>query len=191
VTPLLSTAYLPPVSYIEECISSGKIILEMHEHYIKQSYRNRTNIYGANGLLPLIIPVDHQNLFQVPIKDVRISYVNPWQKIHWRSITSAYRNSPYFEFFEDEFINFYEKKYETLFEFNLLLLEKIFSLLKANVRVEFTSIYERQPTASEDLRNHFHPDKRKDIDPYRQVFSERMGFLNDLSFIDKLFNRGI
>jgi hypothetical protein len=191
VTPLLSTAYLPPVSYIEECISSGIIILEMHEHYIKQSYRNRTNIYGANGLLPLIIPVDHQNLFQVPIKDVRISYVNPWQKIHWRSITSAYRNSPYFEFFEDEFINFYEKKYETLFEFNLLLLEKIFSLLKANVRVEFTSIYERQPTASEDLRNHFHPDKRKDIDPYRQVFSERMGFLNDLSFIDKLFNRGI
>ncbi len=188
---LLSTAYLPPISYINECIHSGIIILEQHEHYIKQTYRNRTNIYGANGLLPLIVPVQHENLFQIPIRDVKISYASPWQKIHWRSITSAYRNSPYFEFLEDEFAPFYERNYETLFEFNIRLLEKIFSLMNAPVQIEFTSGYEKNPAGVEDLRNSFLPQTRKDIEPYRQVFSERHGFINDLSISDKLFNQRV
>jgi hypothetical protein len=186
---LLSIAYLPPISYINECIRSGKIILEQHEHYVKQTYRNRANIYGANGLLSLIIPVQHRNLFQIPITDVRISYESQWQKIHWRSITSAYRNSPFFEFLEDEFAPFYEKELETLFEFNLKLLEKIFSLMKVDVQVEFTSTYEKNPANDIDYRNNFHPDKRQNIEPYRQTFSDRTGFISDLSIVDMLFNQ--
>lgn len=187
--PLFSTAYLPPISYINECLRSEKIILDGHEHYIKQTYRNRANICGANGLLPLIIPVQHENLFQIPISEVKISYETQWQKIHWRSITSAYRNSPYFEFYEDEFAPHYLKRTETLFEFNLELLKKIFSLLKAEVGITFTSSYEKNPEGVNDLRNHFSPENRiANQESYRQVFSERFGFINDLSIVDKLFN---
>jgi hypothetical protein len=189
VIPLFSIAYLPPISYIYECIRSGKIILDQHEHYIKQTYRNRTNIYGANGLLPLIIPVQHKNLFRVPVKDVNISYAMPWQKIHWRSITSAYRNSPFFEYYEDEFATFYEKKFDTLFEFNLELLKRIFFLMKEDVEISFTTSYEKQYADIQDLRNTFSAERRpKQPEIYRQVFSERFGFLSDLSIIDKLFN---
>jgi hypothetical protein len=189
VIPLLSSAYLPPISYINECIQSGKIILEQHEHYIKQSYRNRANIYSANGMLALVIPVEHKNLFQIPIKDVKISYASSWQKVHWRSITSAYRNSPFFEFLEDEFAPFYEKKHDYLFDFNLLLLQKILSLMKGGVEITFTTQYEKNPEGVKDLRNYFHPSNRlTQQQPYRQVFSERLGFIPDLSIIDKLFN---
>jgi hypothetical protein len=186
---LLSTAYLPPVSYISQCLLVDEIVLEQHEHYVKQTYRNRANIYGANGILQLIIPVQHDNLAATPIKDVKISYDSPWQQTHWRSITSAYRNSPYFEFYEDDFAPFYEQKYETLFEFNTELLKKIFLLLKAKVELEFTAGYEKTPASIADLRNSFSPDKRNENHkPYRQVFSEKTGFISDLSIIDKMFN---
>src|SRR5256885_1476473 len=99
---LFSIAYLPPISYVAEILKSKKITLEKHEHYIKQTYRNRALIYGPNGMLPLIIPVAHEDLYTKPIHEVKISYANNWQLIHWRTITSCYRNSPYFEFFEDE-----------------------------------------------------------------------------------------
>ena len=187
--PLLSTAYLPPISYVNECVSSGKIILEQHEHYVKQTYRNRANIYGANGMLPLIIPVQHEKLFEIPVKDVKISYSSQWQKIHWRSITSAYRNSPYFEFFEDEFAPFYAQKFETLFEFNLELMKRIFSLMKIKVEIFFTSAYEKDIESVKDLRNYFSPEKRDPQETYRQVFAERTGFISDLSIADKLFNQ--
>src|SRR3954471_10142219 len=112
---VFSTAYLPPISYISSILKSDVLILEKHEHYIKQTYRNRTLICTPQGLHPLIIPVEHTDLYKKPIHQVRISYDAPWQKIHWRTLVSSYRNSPYFEFFEDELSPFYETKYETLF----------------------------------------------------------------------------
>jgi len=96
---LFPIAYLPPVSYVALCCRSGTILLEKHEHYVKQSLRNRALIYGANGILPLIIPVRHDGLATLPVHEVRIDYSTPWQKIHWRSITSAYRNSAFFEYY--------------------------------------------------------------------------------------------
>jgi hypothetical protein len=186
---LLSTAYLPPISYIEQCLVSGKIILESQEHYVKQTYRNRANIYGANGMLSLIIPVQHENLAETPIKDVKISYDTPWQQTHWRSIISAYRNSPYFEYYEHDFEPFYQKQFETLFDFNTELFRLIFSLLKAEVEISFTSAYEKIPAGVNDLRNAFSPEKRsRNQIEYRQVFFEKHGFISDLSIIDRLFN---
>jgi len=189
VTPLFSTAYLPPVSYIDECIRSGKIILEQHEHFVKQTIRNRAHICGANGMLKLIIPVQHQRPSRIPICDVKISYENAWQKIHWRSIASAYRNSPYFEFYEDEFAPFYHRRFETLFAFNLELMKKIFALLKANVDISFTSSYVKEPAEVTDFRN-FPFEEKTDMnsEPYRQVFSDRIGFIAGLSIFDKICN---
>src|SRR2546423_10173185 len=112
---LFSTAYLPPVSYFISLLQSTKIIFEKHEHYVKQTYRNRALICTANGIHPLIIPVVHDGLYSQPIHKVKISYETDWQKIHWRTITSSYRRSPYFEFFEDELKPLYEKNVELLF----------------------------------------------------------------------------
>ena len=192
LTSLLSTSYLPPISYIAACIQSKKIIIEKHEHYVKQTHRNRTLIYGANGILPLIIPVQHENLFSIPIHEVKIAHDTKWQKIHWRSVVSSYRNSAFFEYFEDDFAGLYQQKAETLFEFNLRLLELIFRFLKAEVEISFTSSYQKEVLDMPDLRNTFDttnppiPSKNR----YRQVFSAKHGFISNLSVIDLLFNEG-
>ncbi|CAN5669724.1 WbqC family protein [soil metagenome] len=191
-TILLSTAYLPPVSYFSRLIVAEKIIFEKHEHYIKQSYRNRALIYGANGIHPLIVPIKHEGIERKSIAERKISYDDPWQKIHWRTITSSYRNSPYFEYFEEEFRPFYETKTETLFEFNLILLKKILALLQIPFEPEFTLSYEESiPSTFLDLRNAFAPSTRKVIPEYNQVFGERFGFISDLSILDLLFSKGM
>ncbi|MCX6292119.1 MAG: WbqC family protein [Bacteroidetes bacterium] len=194
--PLLPTSYLPPVSYAAICKVAGKIILEKQEHYVKQTLRNRTYIYGANGILPLIIPVQHTNLFTIPISDVKISYDTQWQKTHWRSIVSAYRNSAFFEYYEDDFRVFYDEPIETLWEFNLGLLNTVLRLLDVPVDISFTGSYEVNVPAATDLRRAFdrNPAMTKDDEPsknrYRQVFSAKHGFIHGLSCIDLLFNEG-
>jgi hypothetical protein len=196
VIPLLPIAYLPPVTYVAACVQPGKIILEKHEHYVKQSIRNRALIYGANGILPLIIPVQHNHLSEVPVHEVKIANDFPWQKIHWRSIVSAYRNSAFFEYYEDDFAAFYREKAETLFEFDLRLMNVIFQLLGVNIRPSFTSSYQKNVHDVNDLREAFHSQEQpmKDEEPsknrYRQVFSDKHGFIPSLSILDLLFNEG-
>jgi hypothetical protein len=190
---LLSTAYLPPIGYVSRLVTASKIIFEKHEHYVKQTYQSRALTYGANGLHPLIVPVQHDDLYIKPVSEIRISYDSPWQKIHWRTITSAYRNSPFFEYFEDELRPFFETKRETLFEFNFTLLQKLVSLLQIPFKHGFTAAYERTtPESCLDLRNAFTPAGRNTTHPaYKQVFSDRHGFISDLSVIDLLFNKGM
>ena len=191
MTALFSIAYLPPLSYIHQCIEADKIIIDQHEHFIKQTFRNRCQIYGPNGIQSLIIPIKHQNLSHSPVKDTRISFDVPWNKIHWKTICSAYRNSPFFEFYEDEFKIAYEKPDEFLIDFNYKLLEIIFKIFNLNKTIKLSEDFEKAPTLSVDFRNTFHPKKKIiNINPYHQVFSDRFGFINDLSCIDYLFNVG-
>ena len=191
MTALFSIAYLPPLSYIHQCIEADKIIIDQHEHFIKQTFRNRCQIYGPNGIQSLIIPIKHQNLSHSPVKDTRISFDVPWNKIHWKTICSAYRNSPFFEFYEDEFKIAYEKPDEFLIDFNYKMLEIIFNIFNLNKTIKLSEDFEKAPTLSVDFRNTFHPKKKFiNINPYHQVFSDRFGFINDLSCIDYLFNVG-
>ena len=191
MTALFSIAYLPPLTYIHQCLEADKIIIDQHEHFIKQTYRNRCQIYGPNGIQSLIIPVKHQNLSHSPVKDTRISFDVPWNKIHWKTICSAYRNSPYFEFYEDEFKNTFEKPNEFLFDFNYKLMELIFNIFSIKKTISLSENFEKETTLSVDFRNIFHPKKKLiNINPYHQIFSDRFGFINDLSCIDYLFNVG-
>lgn len=191
MTALFSIAYLPPLTYIHQCLEADKIIIDQHEHFIKQTYRNRCQIYSPNGIQSLIIPVKHQNLSHSPVKDTRISFDVPWNKIHWKAICSAYRNSPYFEFYEDEFKNTFEKPNEFLFDFNYKLMELIFNIFRIKKSISLSENFEKETTLSVDFRNIFHPKKKLiNINPYHQIFSDRFGFINDLSCIDYLFNVG-
>jgi len=189
MSALFSIAYLPPVSYLQKCMSNA-IVLESREHFVKQTYRNRCNIAGPNGKQVLVIPVVHENLATIPIKDVKISYESHWNKIHWKSITSAYRNAPYFEYYEDDFKELFMNPGEMLFDFNLQLLKMLFSFFKISPEISFTNEFEKSVT-HEDLRNQIHPKKNTTDTPnYHQVFEDRNGFIPDLSVIDYLFNAG-
>ena len=186
---LFSILYLPPATYIEKIAELKEITIDRHEHFVKQSYRSRCSIYGPNGKLDLIIPVVHSDLQIKPIAEVRISNSDRWQKIHWRSITTAYKNSPYFEFYEDDFQPFYEKKYDWLFEFNYELLQLILKIKNINIEINFTEKYESSLEIKNDFRHSFHPKKEfTKTNKYHQVFEDRHGFIDRLSVIDQLFN---
>ena len=189
---LLSTAYLPNVFYLSQVIHHDKIVLEKHEHFIKQTYRNRCEIVTANGKLSLSIPLIKQADKEL-ISDKKISYAENWQKQHWRAISSAYKNSPYFEFFEDEFKPFYENEYEFLFNYNTQLLQTVLNILRIKKQIEFTQNFENNPINTIDLRSlsELTNSDVSIINPYYQLFADKLGFTSNVSCLDALFNIGL
>ena len=190
---ILPISYLPPLTYMAEIAHQGNVIMELHETYYKQTYRNRCEIYGANGILPLSIPVYKPEGSHTKTKDIQISYHSGWQHIHWISILSAYNSSPYFLYYKDYFEPFYFKKYKFLVDFNTELLETIMHLTCIKSVVSYTEQYSSQAIDIKDMRNGFN--KRGMIRPgillsYYQVFSNKYGFLPNLSIIDLIFNEG-
>ncbi len=194
-----ATAYLAPVSYYVQLYAATEgTRIEQWEHYVKQTYRNRCVIATAQGPLPLTIPTESNGGKKCLMRDVRISDHGNWRHLHWNAIESAYRQSPFFEYYADDFRPFYEKKYDFLLDFNEQLRELVCNLVGFSPRVELSTEYLREvPAGDTDLRTLIHP-KRLCIEalpdytprPYYQVFKERHGFLPDLSIVDLLFNMG-
>lgn len=196
-TALLSISYLGPVQYFSKFLLHPVKIIEQYDHYIKQTYRNRCNIMGANGVLPLSIPVLKGQTHKSFVRDIRIDHNKKWQKLHWRSIESAYRHSPFFEYYMDEFLPFYEHRFDFLLDFNAALLE----IILPSLDIEKTQTYSREFIVADgekftDYREAIHPKRDLSSDPffspvsYQQVFAERFGFKANLSIIDLLFNEG-
>lgn len=191
VTALFSTAYLAPVEYFQYLKTAGKVCIEQHEYYQKQSYRSRCRIATANGIMDLSIPVEKLN--HTFIRDIRISGHSDWQTQHWRSIEAAYNSSPFFEYYADDFRPFFEKKWLFLWDFNMELLHKTLDLLDIETEILLTETYKPQ-TGEEtlDLRESIHPKKAASLPskPYYQVFAAKFGFIPNLSIMDLLFNMG-
>ncbi len=185
---VVPVSYFAPVWVYSFILQSENVIFEKHENFVKQTLRSRCQIYGANGRQLLTVPIEKWGN-HVPANEVRISYQEDWQKIHWRSIVSAYRNSPYFEYYADEFHPFFETKTELLFDLNMSLHQVVMKLLKVEYRVEFTEKYISEYGNSVlDLRKNdlvLFPTFQ-----YNQVFEERHGFIPNLSILDLLFNVG-
>lgn len=189
---LMSTAYLPPVSYFCRMAKSPAIMIEKHEHFIKQTYRNRCVVMGANGPVVLVIPVEKARGHKIAVKDTRIYNRENWQRIHWRTIFSAYNSSPFFEYYEDYFRPFYVKNWEFLFDYNWLLLETLLGILDFLPELTASEKYDKTPEGFRDLRDIITPKNKlpMSFNPYTQVFSEKFGFIPDLSIIDLIFNAG-
>jgi len=194
---LLSITYLGPIQYFTKFLLYDKIWLETHEHYSKQTYRNRCDIYSANGKLSLSTPVLKGNERKTLITDLKIDYNKKWQKLHLKGIESAYRSSPFFEFYIDELSVFYSKKFEFLFDFNMEILSTLLHLLDLNPEIKYTEKYGLQAADHmTDMRDSIHPKHPYQTDPhflqveYSQVFSEKHGFIANLSIIDLIFNMG-
>lgn len=178
--------YLPPVSWCAAAWNDEVVVLEACEHYQKGSLRNRCHIAGPNGIQRLSIPLEKGKNQQMPIRDVRIAYNEPWQRQHWRSICTAYGNAPFFEHYAGDLAPFYEKRFSFLFDYNLDLLILILQN-KFGWPGEFrlSAQYQPLPANPVGLSDGTIPGRAAIV--YPQVFEDRHGFLPDLSVLDLLF----
>lgn len=191
-TTILPLSYLGPVSYYAAMLQSDRVLLEQCEHYVKQTYRTRCKVATGNGIMDLTVPIEKPSS-KSPMRDLRIAYKENWQQIHWRALESAYRNSPFFDYYRDDFEPFYTKRTEFLLDLNLGLHEVVASLIGKLPKVELTESYEAQyQEGVADLRNAFSPKEASLYKgkSYYQVFDQKFGFQNDLSIVDLLFNMG-
>ena len=187
---VLPIFYLPPVSWFAEFLKEeNEILLEQHENFPKQTYRSRCNIYGANGKLALILPIHHNG--KRAMKDLELSYAEDWQKLHWKSIKIAYQSSPYFEYYEDKLKQIFSVQPTSLIEFNLNALKIILQILKVEKDFSLTTEFEKAPDAV-DLRERFSAKKESEyhLPEYYQTFSDKLGFIKDLSILDVVCNIG-
>ncbi len=191
---LLGTAYAGNIHYYSVLKNAETVWVDLFEHFEKQSYRNRACIHGANGKLNLIIPLERRGI-RTPVGQVKIDYSQNWQKLHWKSLESAYRSSPYFEYYEHDFHEFYHKQeFELLADFNSAIQTKILRLLDIEVEILNTESYKSSMDGVKDFRQLIHPKKTLDEsypkETYMQVFEDRNGFIPNLSILDLLFNEG-
>lgn len=190
---LLLPTYFPSISHFVAIAQSEKIVFEMEDNFQKQTNRNRTYIYSPNGIQLLNIPVKHsQEGRHQKTKDTKIETAFDWQKQHFKSLEAAYRTSPFFEYFEDEFLPIFEKKHTFLMDLNLEAMEIVSKCLRMKLEYETTNEYFHEvDTDVLDFRTL--ADGKKDasqFESYPQVFEEKHGFLNNLSILDLLFNEG-
>jgi hypothetical protein len=198
---LMPMLYLPPIAYMALLHAAGEVCIEAQENYIKSCYRNRCEVMGPNGIIDLSIPVrggrDHHQLYM----GTAIAYDSDWQHRHYMSILSCYGSAPFYEHYMSYLKPFYEKKHTNLFEYNKELLELLIRLLKLEVKLTYTDMYEKHPDGKTDLRNTFKPGRSLDgfiMDDrkwylkevsYMRVFDSEDHSLN-ISSLDLLFNEG-
>lgn len=189
---IFSSHYLAPIEYYFHLINNNDVVIDVYENFVKQTYRNRCCILSPNGVQNLTVPLVKARQRRL-IKNVKISYDENWRKMHWKSLEAAYRSSPYFEFYEDDFYPYYhEKDYKYLIDFNWDLQQKIIELLSIDVNINKTSKYIDVEEAQQDFRNSFSPkiETKLNFKPYIQVFGDRNGFAPNMSIVDLLFNEG-
>jgi hypothetical protein len=192
-TLLTATSYFPHAYYIAECLRSERIVVEACETYTKQSYRNHFEIAGPNGRQKLTVPVIKTEGNRTRTKDIRISYDLPWQNIHLRSLSTAYNKSPYLTYYIDPFLPIFEKRFDFLLDLNHLILWKVLETLQAGKEISITDGYEKTPSGAVDLRKELvvkQPLLRGVFPSYTQPFTERYGFLENLSVLDVIFCLG-
>ena len=186
--------YLAPVPLYVHLYAADRFVIDDVSPFVKQTYRSRAAIASESGAQQLTIPVVHDG-GRVAMRDVRISEHGNWRHQHWNAIVSAYRKSPFFEYYADDFAHFYEEKDGFLMDFNLRLHGVVSELLGLERGVEFLSARDVDAAAVSDLRNIAEPKALASMQgvgelPYYQVFAQRNGFIPSLSIVDLLFNTG-
>jgi WbqC-like protein family len=188
---LIIPTYFPSISNMIAVANANELVFEIEDNFQKQTNRTRANIYSPNGIQILNIPVKHSKELHQKTKDVKIENDFDWQKQHLKSLEAAYRSSPFFEYFEDEFQPIFTKKHTFLIDLNFESIELIFRFLRLNKSFEKTIEYFREPIDNLDFRKLADGKKDQSIfEIYPQVFDNKHGFINNLSVLDIIFNDG-
>ena len=190
---LVHPTYFPTITSFALMLKNA-VCWEVWDNFQKQTYRNRCYICTDQGKQMLNIPIKHvggtegRQLY----KDVRLENEYPWQRTHWRTLQTAYRASPFFEFYEEDLAPLFENKFEFLLDFNFRTIEVVCECLEIEMPVDKTSQYVASPSELTDARYLVNAKKAMNIDqkPYMQVFQDRHGFIDNLSILDLLFNEG-
>jgi hypothetical protein len=185
--------YFPSSIFYKNSYACTNIIFEQYEAYKKMSFRNRSIIAGANGAIHLSIPLQDGRGQKKLMKDVRIADARKWQHDHWKSIVSCYNKSPWFEFYEVELRQLYEKRFDFLLDWDLACfawtIQKLGLQAQISVTEEFTPLYADDVI---DFRDKILPKNYRDFESviYHQVFESKTGFTPNLSILDLLFCEG-
>ena len=200
-TAILSSAYFAPVQWYQKLNRYENIVIEQHDNFIKQTYRNRCVIATTQGLQALTIPVERPSdarLDKTQLKDICISDHGNWRHLHWKALLSAYGESPFFEYYADDIRPFFEKKYKFLLDFNMEINAKMMELLdiekgSLSLSNEYSSYEGDSDTVDfREVIRPKHPGEDKEWQPkkYYQVYQQKFGFQPNLSILDLLFNEG-
>lgn len=185
---ILPCAYLPSVEWFS-CLRQGDAVVDLGEHFIKRSERNRARILSPNGVMDLTAQVERANRPRTPMRDMRLDYSKRWQHQHWGALTASYKGSPFFDYYADLFEPFYRREWEFLADYNMALIETLCRV----TGIAMPRVSETYITAA-DTDTDLRPKQKKGpafvAEPYVQVFSDRMPFAANLSFADLLFAEG-
>lgn len=194
---LLTTTYFGPIQWYQK-LHRMPCIIEQHDHFVKQTYRNRCVIATANGTQTLTVPIERYDGTKCPMRDIRISDHGNWRHLHWNALVSAYGETPFFEFYADDLRPFFEKRHTFLFDLNLDIMHTMCQLLDVRPKVQLSEQYIVLPSEDDEVIDfreairpkHPLPDADFNPTPYYQVRAQRHGFLPNLSILDLLFNEG-
>ncbi|WP_370104845.1 WbqC family protein [Winogradskyella sp.] len=188
---LLHPTYLPNIAHFVAMVNSDVVCFEICDNYQKQSFRNRTEIYSANGKLALTVPVSYSQKHRQLYKDVKIANDDNWQQLHLKSLQSAYSMSPFFEFYIDDLMPLFEKRFDFILDFNLKCFDVLVDSLQIEIDTKTTTVFEKSPKDKIDYRplaqRNF---KVESLEAYTQVFTDKHGFIPNLSILDLLFYEG-
>ena len=193
---LLTSTYFGPVQWYQKLNQSDCCLIERHDHFVKQTYRNRCVIATTSGLQALTVPIERYEGAHCEMRDIRISDHGSWRHLHWNALQSAYGESPFFEFYADDLSPFFERRWEFLFDFNTAITRKMCELLDVHPQIAFTEAYaSAEEEGVTDFRDairpkHPLPDDGFRLRRYYQVYEQKHGFQPNLSILDLLFNEG-
>lgn len=189
---VLHPTYFPNIAHFVAMLQADDICFEVCDNYQKQTYRNRTSIFGANGKLDLNVPVIYSQKNRQLYSEVQIFNAEPWQALHYKSLESAYRTSPFYEFYIDDLKPLFVNEFTYLMDFNFKCIETIFESLQLPFSYKKTKGFELNINDKIDARTLVNCRKEiaQDFKPYAQVFDLKHGFIPNLSILDLLFNEG-
>ena len=193
---LLATTYFGPVQWYQKLNQSDRCLIERHDHFIKQTYRNRCVIATTNGLQALTVPIKRFEGAHCAMLNIRISDHGSWRHLHWNALQSAYGESPFFEFYADDIRPFFERRWDFLVDFNMEITQKMCELLDIQPHITLTDAYasadEEGVTDYRDAIRPKNPLPDNSFQPrrYYQVYEQKHGFQPNLSVLDLLFNEG-
>lgn len=188
---LIESQYFPPIAFFALC-KEGLVTLESCENYQKRSFRNKCVLIGSQGVQTLTVPLQKGKHQQQKISDVRISYDEPWHLRHLQAIRSAYGNAPYFDYYFPSIETILESTQSHLWSLNLNIITELIQMLKLNAEIEISARYQKTLQNAHDLRNQINPRNYKEITcpPYTQLFTDRLGFIPNVSILDLIFCLG-